>query len=89
VGYDPIAVENTRVLLPTVTYPPSALDALRDADACVLVTEWQDFLDLDWTYVKQIMARPIVIDGRNALDGRMLTAAGFTYEGVGTRLRHL
>ncbi len=85
VGYDPIAVENTRALLPTVTYTGSAMDALRGADACVLVTEWQEFLDLDWRRAKDIMARPIAIDGRNALDGRMLVAAGFTYEGVGTR----
>lgn len=89
VGYDPIAVDNTRALLPTVSYAPSAMEALAGADACVLVTEWQEFIDLDWHRVKEVMARPIVIDGRNALDGPMLVGMGFTYEGVGTRLRHL
>ena len=89
VGYDPIAVENTRALLPTVTYARTAMEALEGADACVLVTEWDEFLGLDWGEVKKTMARPIVIDGRNALDGAHLMALGFTYEGVGTRVGQL
>ena len=87
VGYDPIAIENTRALLPTVTYASSAMEALERADACVLVTEWAEFIDLDWTLAKQVMSRPIVIDGRNALDGSALVKMGYTYEGVGTRPR--
>jgi UDPglucose 6-dehydrogenase len=87
VGYDPIAIENTRALLPTVTYASSAMEALERADACVLVTEWGEFLDLDWLLAKEVMSRPIVIDGRNALDGSALVNMGYTYEGVGTRLR--
>ena len=59
--------------------------ALEGADACVLVTEWQEFLDLDWAAVRGIMAQPIVIDGRNALDGAALAGLGFTYEGVGRK----
>jgi UDPglucose 6-dehydrogenase len=51
----------------------------------VLVTEWSEFLDLDWAAAKQRMARPIVIDGRNALDGDALVRLGFAYEGMGTR----
>jgi UDPglucose 6-dehydrogenase len=89
VGYDPIAVENTRALLPTVTYARTAMEALEGADACVLVTEWEEFLELDWAKVKRIMARPVVIDGRNALDGADLVGLGFTYEGVGTRVGQL
>ncbi|MCL5734664.1 MAG: UDP-glucose/GDP-mannose dehydrogenase family protein [Actinobacteria bacterium] len=86
VGYDPVAIENVRALLPTVTYAESTMDALRAADACVLVTEWAEFIDLDWARAKEIMAQPVVIDGRNALDAPAMVRLGFTYEGVGTRL---
>lgn len=85
-GYDPLATDNMRALLPTVKYAESASEALTGADACVLVTEWPEFMDLDWEAVRQIMANPIVIDGRNTLDGPGLRQIGFTYEGVGTQL---
>jgi UDPglucose 6-dehydrogenase len=86
VGYDPAAIDNTRRLLPSLSYAASALDALRDADACVLVTEWQEFVDLDWPTVRNIMRRPVIVDGRNALDASSLQALGFSYEGIGTQL---
>ncbi len=89
VGYDPIAMDNTQSLLPQVTYAPSTLDALSGSDACVLVTEWDEFLHLDWAQVRTTMARPVVIDGRNALDGPALSELGFIYEGVGTRIKQL
>jgi UDPglucose 6-dehydrogenase len=84
-GYDPLAMDAMQVILPKMTYASSALDALRGAEACVLVTEWDEFLNLDWALVKETMATPVVIDGRNALDRAALTALGFVYEGIGTR----
>ena len=83
VAYDPIATDNMRRLLPCVTYAASALEALQDADAGVVVTEWQEFIDLDWQRVKAVMARPLLIDGRNALHGAGLKELGFEYEGGG------
>jgi UDPglucose 6-dehydrogenase len=85
VGYDPLAMDAVRAILPTMEYASSAIAALEQADACVLVTEWSEFLDLDWAAVKRHMARPIVIDGRNALDGEALVRLGFDYEGIGTQ----
>jgi UDPglucose 6-dehydrogenase len=85
VGYDPVATENMQKLLPTLHCTASAASALEGADACVLVTEWKEFLELDWAAAHALMARPIVIDGRNALDGEALTELGFTYEGVGRK----
>ena len=62
----------------------SALDAVDGADAVVLVTEWPEFAELDWAgAVREAMAQPVVIDGRNFLDREALRAAGFTYEGIG------
>jgi UDPglucose 6-dehydrogenase len=85
VGYDPVAMDNIQRLLPALSCSPSAFSALEGADACVLVTEWDEFLRLDWASVRGLMARPIVIDGRNALDKPALIRLGFTYEGVGRK----
>jgi UDPglucose 6-dehydrogenase len=82
-AYDPIAEDEARQLLTGVEFADSALGALEDADACVLVTEWPEFQELDWSAVAQRMAGRIVIDGRNFLDRHALGAAGFAYEGIG------
>jgi UDPglucose 6-dehydrogenase len=54
-----------------------------DADAVVLVTEWPEFLALDWPEVAAAMTGTLVIDGRNALDPDAVRAAGLIYEGIG------
>jgi UDPglucose 6-dehydrogenase len=82
-AFDPIAEREARELMPELAYATSALDAVAAADALVLVTEWPEFLALDWGEVARQMRGDLVIDGRNALDGDMLAAAGLTYEGVG------
>jgi UDPglucose 6-dehydrogenase len=61
----------------------SAAAALAGADAAVLVTEWQEFAELDWPTLATTMAKPLLVDGRNFLDGDALRSAGFTYEGIG------
>lgn len=82
-AYDPIAEEEARKLLTGVEFADSALDALDGADACVLVTEWPEFRELDWAAVAERMAGRTVIDGRNFLDPRTLDSAGLIYEGIG------
>ena len=82
--YDPVAAEHAREVLAGATICPSALDCLDGADAAVLVTEWPEFGELDWTgEVKARMRVPLVVDGRNFLDRDALVEAGFTYEGIG------
>ena len=49
----------------------------------MLVTEWPEFIELDWNEVAQAMRGTLVIDGRNALDAEAMQAAGLTYEGIG------
>jgi UDPglucose 6-dehydrogenase len=83
-AYDPVAMDNVRTLLPSVHYADDALAALRGADACVLVTEWPELVQLNWAAARELMRRPIVIDGRNALDADALVGLGFSYEGIGT-----
>ena len=82
-AYDPIAADAARELLPDVEFADSAEEALEDADAVVLVTEWPEFAKLDWSALRERMATPLVIDGRNFLDAGKLREAGFTYEGIG------
>ncbi len=81
--YDPVAEEEARKLIRGVRFADSALDAVADADAVVLITEWGEFLELDWNTVAEAMAGTTIIDGRNALDAKAIRAAGLTYEGIG------
>jgi UDPglucose 6-dehydrogenase len=83
VGYDPVATERARQVLPGVEMAASSLDALDGADAAILVTEWPEFAELDWSKAAERMANPLLIDGRNFLDPKKLRAAGFAYEGIG------
>jgi len=82
-GYDPVAGDPARELLPGVGLAGSAEEALDGADAAVLVTEWSEFAELDWKSLRDRMANPLVVDGRNFLDPRRLRDAGFQYEGIG------
>jgi UDPglucose 6-dehydrogenase len=82
-GYDPVAERRARELLPAVEFAPSAEEALQDADAAILVTEWPQFATLDWRGMAERMSNPLLIDGRNFLDPETLREAGFTYEGIG------
>jgi UDPglucose 6-dehydrogenase len=83
VAYDPVAEEEAAPLLPNVEMRKSAVEALEDADAAVLVTEWPEFAELDWADVAKRMKKALVVDGRNFLDAEAIRAAGLTYEGIG------
>jgi UDPglucose 6-dehydrogenase len=82
-GYDPVAEKPARELLPKVEFSESLQDALDGADAAILVTEWPEFANADWASLRDRMANPLLIDGRNFLDPEALRDAGFTYEGIG------
>jgi UDPglucose 6-dehydrogenase len=83
-AFDPVAAAKAEDMLAGARIAESALDAIDGADAVVLVTEWPEFRELDWTgEVKRRMRVPLVVDGRNFLDREQLVEAGFTYEGIG------
>jgi UDPglucose 6-dehydrogenase len=82
-AYDPIAEQEARKLMTGVDFASSALAAVKGADAIVIVTEWPEFVELDWTEVAKATEAKTVIDGRNCLDAAAVRAAGFVYEGVG------
>ncbi|HEY7966326.1 MAG TPA: UDP binding domain-containing protein, partial [Solirubrobacteraceae bacterium] len=81
--YDPIATEEARKIMPELDYAQAVEEVLEGADAVVLVTEWPQFLALDWHSVAAAMSGNVVIDGRNALDADAVRAAGLVYEGIG------
>ena len=82
-AYDPIAEDEARRLMPGLDFADDALDAVRGADAVVLVTEWDEFKKIDLDAVADAMAGNVLIDGRNALDPEAVRAAGLVYEGIG------
>lgn len=82
-AYDPVAEDQARRLISGVQFASSPLNALNDADAAVLVTEWPEFLELDWNQAANTMRGNLIIDGRNALNPHTITTAGLTYEGIG------
>jgi len=82
-AYDPVANGRARALLPKVRYADDPYEALRGADAAVLVTEWPQLLELDWQRAAAEMAGRYILDGRNALDPAKVIEAGLLYEGIG------
>src|SRR5436190_5788728 len=80
-AYDPVA--NPGNLVRGVTLCETALDAVLDADAAVIVTDWDEFRSLASEEVRDAMSRPLIVDGRNLLDPEATRAAGFDYEGIG------
>lgn len=81
--YDPQAMEKVEPLFPNIRYCENAYGAAEDADAILLVTEWPEFKTLDWQRMRTRMARPLVLDGRNLLDAKVMTTLGFEYLGIG------
>lgn len=84
-AYDPIATEEAKRLMPGIEYAPSIMDCVQDADAVVLVTEWDEFQQVNWQEIAQVMNGKSVIDGRNVLASTEVRKAGLTYEGIGHR----
>ena len=84
VAYDPVAMDAAHEHLSEgVTLASSVLEAVRGADAAVIVTEWGEFRTLASGEVRDAMATPLIVDGRNLLDPDQVRAAGFLYESVG------
>ncbi len=83
-AWDPVAHPDD---LLGIELSDTVLDAVRDADAAVIVTEWPELATLATAEVRDAMARPLIVDGRNLLDPAATQAAGFIYEGIG-RPRH-
>ncbi|MEU2507779.1 UDP-glucose/GDP-mannose dehydrogenase family protein [Streptomyces sp. NPDC007863] len=81
--YDPKGMENARRVFPTLGYADTALEAVRGADVVLHLTEWREFRELDPAELAAAVTSPVLLDGRNALDGERWRAAGWTYRAMG------
>jgi UDPglucose 6-dehydrogenase len=87
VATDPVAMANARPLLPNTELVEDAYACVAGADAVLVVTEWPEYVGLDWARVAKLVRRRLVVDGRNCLPVDALVDQGFTYIGVGRPIR--
>ncbi|HRO08539.1 MAG TPA: UDP-glucose/GDP-mannose dehydrogenase family protein [Saprospiraceae bacterium] len=83
-AYDPEAMENVRqVFGDKIEYSTSEYEAIQDADALAIVTEWNEFRNPDFDHMKKIMKAPVIFDGRNIYDVKVTRDKGFYYDSIG------
>ncbi len=82
-AYDPVARENARALLPAVDMFDDPYAMAKGCDALIVVTEWNEFKQLDLRKLKRQMRTPVIFDGRNVYDPAEMRRLGFIYQGVG------
>jgi UDPglucose 6-dehydrogenase len=82
-AYDPVAMPNAARLLPEAYYAADAYDAVQGADAAVVVTDWNEFKQLDLSRLRLGMRRPVLVDGRNVYEPSVARGAGFLYYAIG------
>jgi UDPglucose 6-dehydrogenase len=81
--YDPLAVGNTKKILPEIAYCSDEYETAQDSDALVIATEWNQFRNLNLLKIKKILKNPILIDLKNLYEPKKMKEIGFIYEGVG------
>lgn len=82
-GYDPVAMENAAKIMPYAEMVKDASALVKDVDALIVMTPWNEFKQLDMRKVKELMREPILVDGRNMYEPELMRSYGFTYFGVG------
>jgi UDPglucose 6-dehydrogenase len=83
VAYDPEAMENAKKILKDIKYVDGPYETMPDADALLILTDWEDFKNLDLAKVKGSLKAPVIVDARNLYDPKKMKEAGFTYNSVG------
>ncbi|KKS98672.1 MAG: UDP-glucose 6-dehydrogenase, UDPglucose 6-dehydrogenase [Candidatus Gottesmanbacteria bacterium GW2011_GWA2_43_14] len=82
-AFDPVAVDNAAKVITDVTFTGSPAEAAAGAHAVLLLTEWNEFKQLDLREIKKVMKTPYLFDGRNIYDPAQVKSMGFVYKGVG------
>ena len=83
--YDPQAIPKAKAVLSGVKFCGDSYEACKGADCLLVITEWNEFKELDFSKVKKLLKRPLVVDGRNMYDAQSLEKLGFTYVGIGRK----
>jgi len=81
--FDPLAMDNTKKILPNLTYCQDEYNTARNSHALVILTEWNQFRNIDLSKIKKLLKSPILLDLRNLYDPEKTKNLGFVYEGVG------
>jgi UDPglucose 6-dehydrogenase len=88
-AYDPAAMDRVQEVIPSgLRFANSAYEAAHGADALLILTEWEEFANLDLQRLRQELKYPIIIDGRNLYDPDVMAAEGFSYYSVGRSASH-
>lgn len=82
-AYDPVAADNMKKIAPSITFCSSPYEAADEADAVVIVTEWDEFKSLDLQKIKELMKQPVILDTRNILKTKKLRNLGFSFANIG------
>jgi UDPglucose 6-dehydrogenase len=82
-AYDPQAMEPAKKVLKDIKFCADPLAAAKGADCLLVLTEWDEFLKVDFAKVREAMRQAVIFDGRNCLDGKVLGGLGFEYHGIG------
>jgi UDPglucose 6-dehydrogenase len=82
-AFDPQAMKEAAHLLPKVKLCKDPYEVARGADCLVLMTEWNEFKELDFKRIKKLLKQPLIIDGRNVYDPARMRSLGFRYVGIG------
>ncbi len=83
-AYDPVAMEECAHFIGNdIKYAQNEYEAMNDADALIVATEWSEFRYPNFEIIKKLLAEPVVFDGRNIFDKKEMTDLGFNYHGVG------
>jgi len=82
-AYDPQAMEGVRLVTKNVELCPDPYQVADGSDALIIVTEWDEFKELDLPRIKELLNQPVIIDGRNIFEPAEMEKLGFMYKGVG------
>ncbi len=82
-AYDPVAMKGAERLIPNVELAEDPYTLAEGCDALAVITDWNEFKHLDLARVRDLMKRPVLVDGRNIYEPEMMKALGFYYRGVG------
>jgi len=87
-AHDPVAIPAAQGLRehgPEMVYCDDPYEAVRHAEALLILTDWPSFSGLDYSHIKSKMAFPCIVDARNLLDAEAMESLGYTYVGIGRR----
>lgn len=82
-AFDPVAMDNCKKIIPNVNYFDDPYDAVKKVDAVIFVTEWDQIKKIDLKKLKELIKKPIIVDGRNIFDPEKMRILGFDYQSIG------